>query len=47
MDPDSASADGIISAYATRENMMVALENVTSLLIRATYDNRQTLIRYG
>ncbi|KAK3801367.1 hypothetical protein RRG08_059069 [Elysia crispata] len=38
---------GPISNYATREQMMIALENVTSLLIRATYDNRQTLIRLG
>ncbi|RUS87348.1 hypothetical protein EGW08_004890, partial [Elysia chlorotica] len=39
--------DGPISNYATREQLMVALEDVTSLLIRATYDNRQNLIRLG
>lgn len=37
--------DGPISEYATREDLMQVLENVTTILIRATYDNRQTLIR--
>ncbi|GFR68373.1 heparan sulfate proteoglycan 2 [Elysia marginata] len=38
---------GPISDYATREQMMQALENVTTILVRATYDNRQSLIRLG
>ncbi|CAL1546871.1 unnamed protein product [Lymnaea stagnalis] len=38
---------GPISEYATREDLMMVLENVTHILIRATYDNRQSLIRMG
>uniref|UniRef100_A0A0B7ATX1 Basement membrane-specific heparan sulfate proteoglycan core protein n=1 Tax=Arion vulgaris TaxID=1028688 RepID=A0A0B7ATX1_9EUPU len=38
---------GPISEYATREDLMLVLENVTTILIRASYDNRQTLIRLG
>ncbi|BFZ23346.1 hypothetical protein BsWGS_26385 [Bradybaena similaris] len=38
---------GPISEYATREDLMLVLENVTSILIRASYDNRQSLIRLG
>ena len=41
-----ASVSGsAISTYASREDLMMVLENVTSILIRATYDNRQSLIR--
>ncbi|KAK7494115.1 hypothetical protein BaRGS_00014588, partial [Batillaria attramentaria] len=36
-----------ISQFATRQDLMLALQNVTRILIRATYDNRQTLIRLG
>ncbi|KAK6175562.1 hypothetical protein SNE40_014001 [Patella caerulea] len=37
--------DTPISEYASREDLMMVLENVTSILIRATYDNTQTSTR--
>ncbi|KAK6966048.1 basement membrane-specific heparan sulfate proteoglycan core protein, partial [Biomphalaria glabrata] len=41
------SRGGPISQYATREDLMLVLENVTHILIRATYDSKQSLIRLG
>ncbi|XP_048238836.1 basement membrane-specific heparan sulfate proteoglycan core protein-like isoform X2 [Haliotis rufescens] len=37
--------DTPISEYANREDLMMVLENVTRVLIRATYDDRQSTIR--
>ncbi|XP_067659130.1 basement membrane-specific heparan sulfate proteoglycan core protein-like isoform X2 [Haliotis asinina] len=37
--------DTPISEYANREDLMMVLENVTRILIRATYDDRQSAIR--
>jgi hypothetical protein len=34
-----------ISTLATRQDFMLALQNITRILIRATYDNRQNFIR--
>ncbi|KAH9488652.1 Basement membrane-specific heparan sulfate proteoglycan core protein, partial [Bulinus truncatus] len=42
-----SSRGGQISQYATRDDLMLLLENVTHILIRASYDNRQSLIRLG
>ncbi|XP_012944719.1 basement membrane-specific heparan sulfate proteoglycan core protein [Aplysia californica] len=44
---DGAVRGSSISEYASREDLMMVLENVTTILIRATYDNRQSLIRLG
>ncbi|ESO88858.1 hypothetical protein LOTGIDRAFT_125410, partial [Lottia gigantea] len=41
----SRRGDTLISEYASREDLMMVLENVTSILIRATYDTRQTSTR--
>ncbi|GFO45203.1 basement membrane-specific heparan sulfate proteoglycan core protein, partial [Plakobranchus ocellatus] len=45
--PGGRRGSASISGYATREDMMITLEDVTSLLIRATYDNQQNLVRLG
>ncbi|XP_041377591.1 basement membrane-specific heparan sulfate proteoglycan core protein-like isoform X3 [Gigantopelta aegis] len=37
--------DTPISEYASREDLMMVLENTTSILIRARYDNQQTTVR--
>ncbi|XP_025082607.1 basement membrane-specific heparan sulfate proteoglycan core protein-like isoform X8 [Pomacea canaliculata] len=43
----SIRGDVPISQYATRQDLMLALQNVTRILVRATYDTRQTQIRIG
>ncbi|XP_076452135.1 basement membrane-specific heparan sulfate proteoglycan core protein-like isoform X4 [Babylonia areolata] len=39
--------DRPISQLATRQDFMLALQNISRILIRATYDNRQNSIRIG
>ncbi|XP_059170575.1 basement membrane-specific heparan sulfate proteoglycan core protein-like [Physella acuta] len=41
------SRTGPITEYASRADLMMVLENVTHILIRATYDSRQSLIKLG
>ena len=39
--------DTPISEYASREDLMMVLENVESIMIRGVYDGRQTTTRYA